>query len=260
MADLTCSNCGQQAPADAQFCIFCGTSLFATSSPEEEAVTPASEPDEAASFDQEIRQVRRELQGAGQLLNQLMDRVQALERARLEQAGQTPRLEPTSPSSPQATPIGAMAGVADRAGAAGATSTPHRPPPSAPGTAWEGRPPLFPPFFRGLSIDWENVLGRNWFAIVGAIALTVGVGFFLKLSFDNQWIGETGRIILGIAVGLALLGAGEFAERRYPLWAQPVTAGGIAVLYLSIYAGFALYDLTSGLSFSGCFSTSSSWT
>ena len=247
MADLTCSNCGQQAPADAQFCIFCGTSLFATSSPEEEAVTPASEPDEAASFDQEIRQVRRELQGAGQLLNQLMDRVQALERARLEQAGQTPRLEPTSPSSPQATPIGAKAGVADRAGAAGATSTPHRPPPSAPGTAWEGRPPLFPPFFRGLSIDWENVLGRNCFAIVGAIALTVGVGFFLKLSFDNQWIGETGRIILGIAVGLALLGAGEFAERRYPLWAQPVTAGGIAVLYLSIYAGFALYDLTSGL-------------
>ncbi len=87
------------------------------------------------------------------------------------------------------------------------------------------------------------MLGKNWFAIVGALALTIGAGFFLKLAFDNDWIGPVGRVSLGIAVGIAMLGAGEYAQRRVPIWAQPVTAGGIGILYLSIYASFGLYDL-----------------
>ena len=95
----------------------------------------------------------------------------------------------------------------------------------------------------GFSIDWEQVLGRNWFAIVGAVALVLGIGFFLKLAFDNNWIGDTGRVTLGIVVGLALLGAGEYASRRVPIWSRPVTAGGAAILYLSVYAAFGLYQL-----------------
>ena len=73
--------------------------------------------------------------------------------------------------------------------------------------------------------------------------MVLGLGFFLKLSFDNNWIGDTGRILLGIAAGMALLGTGEYAQRRVPLWAQAVTAGGAAILYLSIYSAFALYQL-----------------
>ena len=91
--------------------------------------------------------------------------------------------------------------------------------------------------------NWEQVLGKNWFAIIGALALAIGMGFFLKLAFDNDWIGEIGRIALGIVLGMALLGAGEYSQRRIPLWAQPVTAGGIGILYLSIYAAFGLYEL-----------------
>ncbi len=94
-----------------------------------------------------------------------------------------------------------------------------------------------------IRIDWEQTLGRNWFAIVGALAVVLGIGFFLKLAFDNNWINDTGRVALGVAVGLALLGGGEYAQRRVPRWAQPVTAGGAAILYLSIYAAFGLYDL-----------------
>jgi len=92
-------------------------------------------------------------------------------------------------------------------------------------------------------IDWERLLGRNWFAIIGAIALVVGIGFFLKLAFDNNWIGDTGRVVLGVVLGLALLGVGEYAQRRVPIWAQPVTAAGAVILYLSIYAAFGLYGL-----------------
>ena len=105
---------------------------------------------------------------------------------------------------------------------------------SADGGSW----PIFTPSF-----DWERLLGRNWFAIIGAIALVVGIGFFLKLAFDNDWIGDTGRVVLGVVLGLALLGVGEYAQRRVPIWAQPVTAAGAVILYLSIYAAFGLYQL-----------------
>ena len=91
--------------------------------------------------------------------------------------------------------------------------------------------------------DWEFLLGRNWFAIIGGIAVVLGIGFFLKLAFDNNWISDTGRIILGIVVGLAFLGGGEYAQRKVPRWAQAVTASGAAILYLSIYAAFGLYGL-----------------
>lgn len=98
--------------------------------------------------------------------------------------------------------------------------------------------------FRDLpSVDWERVLGRNWLAIIGALALAVGIGFFLKLSFDNNWIGDTGRILLGLGTGAVLMGLGEYTSRRTPIWSQAVTAGGTATLYLSIYAGYALYEL-----------------
>ena len=89
----------------------------------------------------------------------------------------------------------------------------------------------------------NRVLGRNWFAIIGAVALVLGIGFFLKLAFDNNWIGDTGRVALGLGLGLALLGVGEYTSRRVPLWSQPVTAGGAAILYLTIYASFGLYQL-----------------
>ena len=68
-------------------------------------------------------------------------------------------------------------------------------------------------------------------------------GLFLKLAIDNGWIGETGRILLGIGAGSAFIAAGWYAHSRYPLWAQPVTGAGLTILYLSIYASFALYDL-----------------
>ena len=66
-----------------------------------------------------------------------------------------------------------------------------------------------------IRIDWEQTLGRNWFAIVGALAVVLGIGFFLKLAFDNNWINDTGRVALGVAVGLALLGGGSTPRERF---------------------------------------------
>ncbi len=91
--------------------------------------------------------------------------------------------------------------------------------------------------------EWEQILGGSWLARIGVFALIIGAGFFLKFAFDNNWIGPTGRVILGIIVGLAMLGLGYYWQKRYPILTRVLSGGGIAILYLSIFASFALYDL-----------------
>lgn len=92
--------------------------------------------------------------------------------------------------------------------------------------------------------DLETLIGGKWVPWVAMIALTVGVGFFLKYAFDNQWVGAGARVLLGAAAGCALLALGEFLHARgYRPYARVLTGGGILILYLSVYAARVYYDL-----------------
>lgn len=251
MTNPTCPSCSQQVSANDRFCIHCGASLPEIFSGDEQPTTPLPEDAESAAIRQEIGQLQQELQEAGQLLDRLMDRLVAIQRAQFEQPDQTPSQEPTSPLTPPLPPL--VDSTSRRAARAAAFSRAYparlASPPGTGAGMGAGPSAPSPPLFGDFSfdwfdrIDWENVLGRNWFAIIGAIAVAIGIGFFLKLAIDNEWIGETGRIFMGVGAGFALIGAGWYTHSRYPLWAQPVTGGGLTILYLSIYAAFGLYDL-----------------
>lgn len=91
--------------------------------------------------------------------------------------------------------------------------------------------------------EWEQILGGSWLARIGVVALIIGMGFFLKYAFDRQWISPAGQIILGVIAGLIMLFIGYRWRKRYTILAQALSGGGIAVLYLSIFASFAIYDL-----------------
>lgn len=95
----------------------------------------------------------------------------------------------------------------------------------------------------------ENVIGTRWIGAIGIVAVILGVGFFLKYSFDNNLIGEAGRVMLGIVGGIAFLGTGEYLQKNKNLgrYAQILSGGGLAVLYLSFYAAFALFHLIPAL-------------
>ncbi|MCY4617588.1 MAG: DUF2339 domain-containing protein [Chloroflexi bacterium] len=90
---------------------------------------------------------------------------------------------------------------------------------------------------------WEWLVGGNWLARVGIVALVLGVAFFISLAIDRGWLGETERVILGALLGLSLLAASEYYRTRYGIWAQTVGGGGLAILYLAVWGGFALYEL-----------------
>lgn len=92
-------------------------------------------------------------------------------------------------------------------------------------------------------IGLEENIGGKWFARIGIVALILGISFFLKYAFDNNWIGEAGRVAIGIIIGLAFVGAGEKFIRKYFNYCQIIIGGGIAILYLSIFAAFNFYHL-----------------
>jgi uncharacterized membrane protein len=90
----------------------------------------------------------------------------------------------------------------------------------------------------------EAAIGGKVMLWVGTIVLVLGLAFFLKYAFDNDWINEPVRVGLGVIAGLALVWAGHrFVTSGYRAYGQILTGGGLAVMYLAIYAAFSYYEL-----------------
>jgi uncharacterized membrane protein len=90
----------------------------------------------------------------------------------------------------------------------------------------------------------ESRFGVTFINRAGAITLAIGIVFFFKYAVDNRWIGASGRVALGIVIGLALIGvAGWLRKRDQQAFAQSVAGCGAAILYTALYASFAYYQL-----------------
>jgi hypothetical protein len=90
----------------------------------------------------------------------------------------------------------------------------------------------------------ESRIGGHWLLYIGTAALVLGIGFFVKYAFDNDWIGPTGRVLIGVAAGLAMVAGGHVVARRgYALYGQIVAGGGFAALYVSVFAALSFYGL-----------------
>lgn len=87
----------------------------------------------------------------------------------------------------------------------------------------------------------EDFLIGNLLLNISVVAFVLGVGFFLKYSIDQNWIPIWGRIFIGIAIAGGMIITGIKVIPQHPkLFSEVLFGGAIAILYLSIYAGFAL--------------------
>ncbi len=92
--------------------------------------------------------------------------------------------------------------------------------------------------------NWESRIGAHWANRIGIAAVLVGVAYFLKYAFENNWIGPAGRVCIGGAAGIALVAWSEwFRARGYRAFSHSLKALGIGVLYLSLWAAFQVYSL-----------------
>jgi uncharacterized membrane protein len=92
--------------------------------------------------------------------------------------------------------------------------------------------------------EWEAFVGGKLLNRIGALALIIGIGLFLKHAFDENWISETVRVLIGVFAGaLCLAGAYRTQSKGLKIFAQGLAGTGIAVLYLSVYTSFSFYAL-----------------
>jgi len=96
-------------------------------------------------------------------------------------------------------------------------------------------------YFDGVSI--EELLFGNIILKIAIVAFILGIGLFLKYSIDKEWIPIWGRVLIGIMVGMAMLIGGiKMMNNRHKLFSEGLFGGGIAVLYLSVFAAFSLEE------------------
>src|SRR5580658_4914273 len=90
----------------------------------------------------------------------------------------------------------------------------------------------------------EKTIGQFWLNRIGIVALLVGVSYFLKYAFENNWIGPGGRIAIGLLAGIGLiLWSERFRNRGHAAFSYSLKAVGIGTLYLSLWGAFQVYHL-----------------
>ncbi|MDP9191700.1 MAG: DUF2339 domain-containing protein [Acidobacteriota bacterium] len=112
---------------------------------------------------------------------------------------------------------------------------PYIPPPPPP-------PPR--PAKPAFAFDWENLVGVKLFSWIAGIALVLAAVFFLKYSVEHGFLSPTVRATLGILTGTALLVICELrVARGYAFTANAMHGAGIAILYATLFAMHALWQL-----------------
>jgi uncharacterized membrane protein len=91
-------------------------------------------------------------------------------------------------------------------------------------------------------VSGEEVSGRI-LGRLGIAAVIIGVAFFLRYAFANNWVGPAGRVAIGILLGIIILAIGQFLRKKYLQFSDLLMGGGLVVLYLSIFSAHTFYHL-----------------
>lgn len=105
-------------------------------------------------------------------------------------------------------------------------------------------PVVPPPKTRTLEPNLEARIGSHWLNRIGISAVLIGVSYFLKYAFENNWIGPAGRVTIGLLAGIAVVLWSEvFRSKGYTAFSYSLKAVGIGALYLSLWAASQVYNL-----------------
>lgn len=167
---------------------------------------------------------------------QLEGRLRRLERERLS----SPPPVPPEPTKASATPVSPQPVASD------GTDRPA-PPSAAPATQAEPRQPAW--LDRVLEQLWARGLqwltGGNSLLRVGMLVLFIGLAFLVKYAADQGLLPLHMRLGIVAIVGLGLAIFGWQQRQARPQAAWILQGGGLACLYLTLYAAGRLYGLLS---------------
>ena len=162
-----------------------------------------------------------------------------------------PEAQPAEAPVSEAQPAEARAGGFEESLAPPDASTraPQAPAPAAAGAAADR--PSADQGSRPDPVEWLVNWVKRWVTTgnapvkVGVLVSLVGVGLLLREAHRRGIIDLTieVRLVASAAFGLVLLAVGWRQRRRRPVYGLSLQGGGIAVLYVVVYAAFAVYDV-----------------
>lgn len=108
--------------------------------------------------------------------------------------------------------------------------------PPTPATPAAARVKAEPPPPSRTAEDIEALIGGSWLNRIGVLVLVIALALLVGYSFN--YLGPAGRVGIGMAVSMVLLGSGLAFERRerYQLYGRGLVGGGWAGLYFTTYA------------------------
>jgi len=171
---------------------------------------------------------RSDLESIRRILADLTARIDRIERKLGMDAELPAAASPPQPQSQPAVPVRPLAKTADLKPPYPLVPPPH--PTSAP------RPQSKP--------DLESRIGSHWLNRIGIAAVLIGISFFLKFALENDLIGASGLVTIGLIAGIAIvLWSERFRRKGYKAFSYSLKAVGIGALYLSLWAAFHVYSL-----------------
>lgn len=118
------------------------------------------------------------------------------------------------------------------------------PPVSHPPVVVEAGPGWFARFLAE-NPDMEKFIGENLINKIGIAILVAGIGYFVRFAIAQEWIGEVGRVLIGVLAGGGLLAVAHRLRARFAAFSSVLVAGGLSVLYFTIAIAFSDYKIFS---------------
>lgn len=91
----------------------------------------------------------------------------------------------------------------------------------------------------------EADIGGWLLSRLGGLALVLAAGFLFHYAATRGLLTPAMRVVLGFFAGAVLVAGGEWQSRRLKSFSAALTGAGVAILYVTAYAGFALYGFYS---------------
>jgi uncharacterized membrane protein len=89
-------------------------------------------------------------------------------------------------------------------------------------------------------VSW---LKDDWLLKLGGLLLLIGLGWFTTYAFVNNWIGELGRITLGLLLGVLVIALGTWRIKKYINQGGIFLVVGSAIILLTVFAAREAYDM-----------------